>query len=246
MKKTLTKVNKHKRDKDVKLDPNYEENHIYLINGKSYLDQGYKSVTEFMEQFFETFDADGVVDKYYDGWQENEHPKYFGMSKEEIILSWKTKGEIARDRGTAMHKVFERYINKDVEDEESREILSFLNWYKHEVSEPFRTEYTVYGAEERLIGNMDFIYKNKEDEMCIVDYKCSGVPSSTSYGKKCVGLNLPDTKIMRNTIQLNIYKYLLEKYYDLEIKHIYNLYIKDYNCQFVEQKILNMGSIMFN
>lgn len=238
----LSNKNKHKRDKCVKLHPDYEDNHIYLINGESHIDLGYKSVTGFIEQFFEKFNPDEVVDKYYDRWQSTLHPKYFGKSKEEIILSWKINGEQARDRGSAMHEVFENYVNNN-KTEDVSELLSFISWYKQEVLEPFRAEYTVYGEEENIIGNIDFIYKNKEGETCLVDYKCSGVPSDNAYGRKCAILNLPDTKIAKNTIQLNIYKYLLEKYYGLDIKHIYNLYIKDYNCQFVEQKILNMEPI---
>lgn len=239
----LDKKNIHKRDKQVKLHPDYEENHIYLIKGKSHIDDGYKSVTGFIDKFFETFDADAVVDKYYDRWQDDASHKYFGRSKEDIILLWEIKGKEARDRGTNMHEVFEYYANEKEVDKELPELLSFINWYNLEVLDPFRTEYTVYGEEEKIVGNIDFIYTNKAGEMCIVDYKCSGVPNNFSYGKKCKVLGLPDTKIAKNTLQLNIYKYLLEKYYGLEIKHIYNLYIKDYNCQLVEQKVLDINPI---
>lgn len=239
----LIKENKHERDEHVELDPNYDENHIYLIKGKSHLDEGYLSATTFLGQFFESFDPQAVVDKYYDRWQDKEHPKYFGKSKEEIIQSWKANGKEASSRGTHMHASFEDYVNDDNFDVDLPELGSFVNWYNLEVENPFRTEYTVYGEDEKIVGNIDFIYTNKEGEMCIADYKCSAVPSNVAYGKKCKVLGLPDTKIAKNTLQLNIYKYLLEKYYGLEIKHLYNLYIKDYNCQFVEQDILDIKSL---
>ncbi len=239
----LHNKNKNKRDKYAKMHKDYEENHVYLINKKSHVELGYLSVTSFIEQFFEKFNPNEIVDKYYNKWQKTNHPKYFGISKEEIIQSWKENGEDARDKGTEMHSVFEDYVNGG-EVIGLEELSAFIGWYNGEVSEPFRTEYTVYGTKERLVGNIDFIYLNKNGEMCVIDYKRSDVPNSYSFGKMCNGINMPDTKKSKNTIQLNIYKYLLEKYYGLEIAHIYNLYIKEGNCEFVEQKIININEIL--
>lgn len=222
----------------------YEENHIYLINGKSHVDLGYLSVTRFIEQFFESFNPDEIINKYYDKWQENSHPKYANMSKEEIATSWVEKGKQASSRGTEMHAVFEDYVNDVEVDNSLEELPAFLKWYEGEVLEPFRTEYTVYGGDEKIVGNIDFIYQNKSGDMCVVDYKRADVPNSFSFGKFCTGINLPDNKKSKNTVQLNIYKYLLEKYYGLEIIHIYNLYIKEDKCEFVEQKIIDMEELL--
>ena len=237
--------NEHKRDKYVKLHPDYDENHIYLINGKSHIELGYESVTTFMEQFFEKFDADKIIDKYYNNWQKRKHKKYFKLSKEEIINLWKDNGKKARDKGLIVHKIFEDYVNENEVNKELDETLNFINWYELEVSKPFRTEYTVYGEKERIIGNIDFIYYNKKDELCMVDYKCTDVPNNYQFLNMCEKIDMPDTKKSKHTVQLNLYKYLLEKYYDLKIKYIYNLYIKDNNWEFVKQDIINVNN-MFN
>ena len=236
-------MNKNKRDKNVKLHPDYENNHIYLINGKSHIQLGYKSVTTFMEQFFEKFDANKIIDKYYEKWQKNKHKKYFKKTKQDIIDLWEHKGKKAREKGLLIHKAFEDYVNKDEVYKDSTEMLNFINWYDAEVSKPFKTEYTVYGDKEKIIGNIDFVYYNKKNELCIVDYKCSDVPSSYSFGKRCVGIDMDDTKKSHHVLQLNLYKYLLEKYYDVKVKHIYNLYIKNLNVVFVKQKVINVGDI---
>ncbi len=238
-KKILSEKNKFKQDKNIKMHKNYDKNHVYLINGKSHLELGYKSVTAFRNQFFEEFDAEKVIEKYYKLWQENEHPQYFGLSKEEIILFW----EINRDKGTAMHRVFEEVVNDKKTDKDLVELPKFIDWYKSEVSEPFRTECTVYGAEEMIIGNIDFIYINRLGEICIVDYKHSNAPENEYIGRMCIGIDMPDTKSSKHTLQLNLYKYLLEKYYELDIKHIYNLYIKEDKCEFVEQDIVNLDCL---
>lgn len=242
----LEEKNKHKRDKYVCMHEDYEENHIYLIHGKSHLDTGYRSVTTFLEQFFEDFDPKAVVDKYYKGWQEKKHKKYFELSKKDILKLWKANGLDARDKGTDMHLGFEQYVNDlAIEYLETKELINFMNWYDIEVSEPFRTEYTVYGSKEKIVGNIDFIYKNQKGETCIVDYKRSKVPSNFSFGKTCVGLDLPDTKVSKHMVQLNLYKYLLEKYYGLEIKHLYNLYIREDKCVFLERDIIDLKDILW-
>jgi len=240
---SLEKINAHKNDSHVSLHDDYENNHVYLIDGVSHKRLGYKSVTTFIGKFFSEFNGAMIVNKYYDKWMKDKESKYYGMSKAEIFKLWKDNGQIARDDGTILHKAFEDFVNKDFEVFELPEFPNYVKWYSKEVGEPFRTEYTVYGPEELVIGNIDFIYKDKNGDMCIVDYKRTDVPSNSSYGKECLGLSLPDNKASKNTVQLNLYKYLLEKYYDVKIKHIYNLYIKNDKCKFVERDTINMQEV---
>lgn len=239
-KRKLSEKNKFKQDKTVKMHKNYDKNHIYLIKGKSHIEQGYKSVTAFIEQFFEEFDAEVVVEKYYERWQENRHPQYFGLSKEDVILFW----EVNKDKGTDMHRKFEEWVNDKRKNKDLEELPRFIKWYKSEVLEPFRTECTVYGTKEKIIGNIDFIYINLRGEMCIVDYKRSNAPNSEYSSRSCIGIDMPDTKKSKHILQLNLYKYLLEKYYGLNIKHLYNLYMKEDRCEFVEQEIIDLGVIL--
>ena len=104
----LEKINKHERDKRITFD---EEPHIYYVDGEAYGD----SVTGFVHSFFDGFDGDAIVKKYYDYWQSNENHKYFGMTKQEILDSWKNNP--AADLGTQLHKKIEDFYNgKKIED----------------------------------------------------------------------------------------------------------------------------------
>ena len=235
-----------KRGKRVKCHPNYKKNHIYLIDSKSHIELGYQSVTSFLEQFFEKFDAEKVIEKYYERWQENKHKIYFGMTKEEISTSWKNKGIRVREMGTIAHKIFEDVAEGNKPREKIEEINKFTYWYNQEVLKALKTEHIVYGEEELLIGAVDLIYLNNEGDVCIVDYKRSSIPDEDDYGRKCKLFNLPDTKKTKHTLQLSLYKYLLEKYYNVEIKHIYNLYIKGNNYEFIEQQAINVGRRLFD
>jgi len=238
------KKNEHERDNHVCMHENYEDNHVYLINGHSHLDLGYKSVTTFIADFFSKFDADAIINKYWGKWQNDKSSKYYQMSKDDICTTWKKSGEEACNSGTIMHEMFEYYVNEWAIRDPTVEIHNFKEWYVSEVSEPIRTEYTVYGDYEKIVGNIDFVYKNKKGETCIVDYKRTDVPDNNSYGKKCKGINLPDNKRSKHRMQLNIYKYLLEKYYDMKISHIYNLYIKDSNCDFIEHELMDVDKLI--
>ena len=75
-----------------------EENHTYsLLNS----DVNFQSVTEFIHKFFKPFEENVVAKKLT-----STHPKYKGMSIEELINSWNAR----RDRGTLVHKQIEDFI----------------------------------------------------------------------------------------------------------------------------------------
>lgn len=238
----LAKKNKHKRDRYVKLHPDYENNHIYLIHRQPHTEKGYKSVTTYIKQFFDEFDTNEIIDTYYEKWQETKHPNYYGLSKNEIKDLWEEKRDIAAKEGTAMHQLFEDFANYQPSKSDIKSFLSeaknWVEWFVNNNITPFRTEYTVYGAKEKLVGNIDFIFLNEDGEFCIADYKRATPPSEDTFGRVCKGINLPHNNRSKHIIQLNIYKQLLEKYYDLKIAKLYNIYAKEDNFTIIEQPII--------
>lgn len=223
----LAKQNPHKRDKYVREHEDYAENHIYMIRGKSHIDRGYKSTTSWLKQFFEEFDSDAVIEQYYDKWQERDHTEYAGLSKEEIKQKWEDNRDDAATKGTHMHLQFEMWAN-DEPVEYVQELPQFLKWVKDEGIKPWRTEITIYSPKYRIVGNVDLIAEDKNGDLIIVDYK-RAEPKETSFGKKCKGpmSKYPHTDATKHALQLEIYKKILEDLYDVKIKGLYNLYIKE-------------------
>ena len=68
----LKSLHSHERDKNIFFE---EKGHIYTING----DKGYTSVTTWLKQFFNKFDAEKIINRMMKSpkWPES---KYYGMT----------------------------------------------------------------------------------------------------------------------------------------------------------------------
>ena len=103
-------------------------------------------------------------------------------------------------------------------DESSQEMKSLLSYVKTLVGLiAFRTEWCIFGDEERLAGSIDFVAENADHELVIFDWKRSrGLPEkySNRWQKMRTPLcHLDDAQGIHYRLQLNIYKYLLQNYY---------------------------------
>jgi hypothetical protein len=119
-----------------------------------------------------------------------------------------------------MHRNIELYSNGIPIVDDSKEFSYFLLFkekFKH--LEPFRTEWFIYDKEYRIAGSIDMIYKDTNDDTYhIYDWKRTKPFKAKSYHDD-VGYGLfseiPNTNLWHYTLQLNVYKYLLEKNYDI-------------------------------
>lgn len=237
----LSKKNSHKRDLLVKESNNYAVDHIYLIQNKSHIELGYKSVTSFIKMFFEEFDADKIINKYLNYWKKTNHPLYGDKSKEDIKQLWDLKRDVSAELGTYMHRQFELYYNDEEYDTEIKEFIPFQNEIEKLVKQAYRTEWTVFMEEIKIVGNIDLVFINKDNEYCILDYKRMTTPEPNKYGQRCYIIDYFDDDITKHMLQLNIYKYILEAKYGIKIKHLYNMYVKNNDCEIVERDIIDVN-----
>lgn len=220
----LAFVNEHARDKGIVFD---EPSHTYTVNGSS---KGYISCTGFIHSFFGHFDADAIIDKMMASpkWPQN---KYFGMTKAQIKKTWSDNGANASGAGTAMHLAIEQYYNGAAADippeimatREWSHFMAFWDKFKDEI-EPFRTEWEVYVEEIKLAGSIDGIFRSKKDGSFLVyDWKRSKEIKMTNDFQSGLGplAHLPDCNYWHYSLQLNVYRYILERYYGLTISDMY-------------------------
>jgi ATP-dependent exoDNAse (exonuclease V) beta subunit len=127
-------------------------------------------------------------------------------------------------------ELLEMYEN--VNKEQFSEIYNTREWdhFLHFVStypdlKPYRTEWMIYDEECKIAGSIDMVYINEDGTLSIYDWKrCLTIEKTSGWNKygieECVN-HLPDTNFWHYSLQLNIYKNILEKNYGVEISQLF-------------------------
>lgn len=216
----LAEKNPHERDSHISFD---EGPHIYTIDG----DSSFTSVTSWNHSHFPHFDADKIIGNMMRSrkWPQS---KYFGMTPTEIKKMWNENGNQASAAGTKMHYDIECFYNDmDVEVEEDCIEWQYFEKFEDDYGskmEPYRTEMMVWDKELQFAGSIDMLYKNEDGTLSIYDWKrCKEIKKDNSFEKattECIK-HLPNSNYWHYSLQLNTYKYLLEKNYGVTIKEMY-------------------------
>lgn len=214
--------NAHPRDANLKFD---EPTHVYTIEG----DSNYTSVTTFIHSFFHHFDADKVISKMRQGKNWGPENQYYGLTDQEIKDGWVANGKQAAELGTLMHLNIEYYYNGlpftqgFVETKEYQLFQEYLA--DHKEYKPFRTEWAVYTKRYRLAGSIDMVYIDPKNpkKIIIADWKrAKEIKFSNKWEKGYPPLNdIDDCNYWHYTLQLNIYRMILEKYYDKRVSEMF-------------------------
>jgi len=214
-----------------------DEPHKYFIDGCcAYI----LSATTFISAFLPKFDGPAQAVSTFSGktFRDTVHRpshKYHGCtSPEDIQERWTYWANL----GTWLHANIESYFNhepfevhpENVEPyRQFKELFSDEDWVDWE---PFRTEWSIFDPETLIAGQIDFLgmINPQNGHVVIVDWKrCEsigdccfnrfrGLPPSVGYGV-CSGLE--NSKWVKYSLQLNLYKYILEKNYGLYVKKMY-------------------------
>ena len=240
----LKNKNKHIRDNDIDFQ---EEGHVYTIKKK----RGYHSVTTIVHKAFRKFNSDKIIDNMMKSknWKDS---KYYGMTKNEIKILWKKNGAEAANLGTIMHYLFEYHYNDmynsslDIHPKEFQNFMNsksykdtieykyFMNFINdHEDLTAYRTEWSVYNEDKNIVGSIDMVAMNEDGTVSIYDWKrCKNIEKDNCYNKYSIvdGLfHIMDTNYWHYTLQLNLYKYILESKYDLIVKDLHLIVIHPEN-----------------
>ena len=242
---TLKEINPHPRDKYIKF---YEENHVYKVKG----DKTYTSVTTFVHRLFPYFNEDNIIDKMMNSsnWKNS---KYFGMTKQDIKNLWKKNRIESASLGTSLHQYIEDlYNNKDHKEKQlitrnnNIEYDYFYNFHdEHKHLLPFRTEWTVFDEYYKISGSIDMTFMNNDGTISIYDWKrCKKIETENPFKKfaKYPNFDLDDNNYTHYSLQLNIYKFILEKNYNVKIKDMFliALHPENENKNYEKIQVFNM------
>jgi ATP-dependent exoDNAse (exonuclease V) beta subunit len=237
LKSRLKSRNPHERDSQIKF---YERGHRYeiLTDPKS----KHTSVTTWIHKHFPRFDADAIIANIFKskGWGPDH--KYWGQSAEQIKASWNAGGLIASSAGTSLHQRIENFMNderciehftthkelyegycSDIKD--LKEWEYFLQFVKdHPELKPYRTEWMIFDEDLKIAGSIDMVYENPDGTLSIYDWKRSkDISRINDWNKFAINPligHMPDTNFWHYSLQLNMYKAILERKYNKNVTNL--------------------------
>jgi hypothetical protein len=212
----LCDINPHPRDSRVRF---VEDTHVYYVDGSC---EGYVSCTTFIHKLFDQFDADKIIAKMMNSknWPAS---AYYGMTPDEIKAQWDANRDAAATAGTLMHANIENYYNGLEHDETSKEWQLFCKFKEdHKTLIPYRSEMIVFAEDLKIAGSIDmlFVVPSDPDGYIIADWKRSKQikhENRWQKGTHPITADLDDTNHNHYSLQLAIYKYLLQNYYGMRI-----------------------------
>lgn len=233
----LATLNKHPRDERIQFQ---EEGHLYTIDGTR---EGWTSCTTFVHGFFGTFDADAIIAKMRGSYRWAQS-KYFGMTDEAIKKQWEENRDGSSTAGTRMHLDIEHFYNAMPPENYTLDAglagLAVDAWAPNPGSEwdyfcafqrdyveklgfvPFRTEWLIFDEEYKVCGSVDMIYKKPDGTLAIYDWKRTKELKTENRYDNGLGplTHLPDVNYWHYTLQLNVYRYILEKHYGYVVSEL--------------------------
>ena len=221
----LRLAHKHPRDDSIRF---VEKTHTYYLREcKIPL-----SVTGLVHTFAAEFDADKAIQCVMQSrrWPRPEYSVEHGgllvpMSPPQIKDLWKANATEAAARGTWLHLQLEVLLNGGKVHENKVELQLFSTLQQMPKLIAFRSEWCVYGEEEQLAGCIDFVAQTPSSDVILFDWKrtkqlrrkyvspWSTMKQPLSHLDDCAGVHY--------RLQLNLYKYLIEKYYGLRVSAMY-------------------------
>lgn len=224
----LASKHQHERDSRIVFE---DEGHKYTIDGVC---GKYTSVTTLVHKQFGKFDADTIIKNMMASpkWRKS---KYFGKTSKEIKKIWDDTGNEAATAGNKLHLDIEYYYNNCPRENDSTEYTYFNNFIKcmdviakrspEKKLIPYRTEWTVFDDDIGLAGSIDMCFTKPDGTIAIYDWKRSKEIKKTSfyvkYSKNPVLSHIPDLNYWHYSLQLNLYKKILERKYGKTVSEMW-------------------------
>lgn len=227
----LANINAHPRDAAITFE---EVEHKYTIQG---MPKHPISTTTLIHIFFAPFNPEAtasiVMDKpnseyfYTPNPALTPHQEHTAREahKAKIVQTWKDAATL----GTLMHADIENFFNglpvKNPTCTEHRWFQMFWQEFQRTNPgwKPFRTEWVIYDENKGVAGSIDFTVVNAAGDLVIMDWKRAKNISKSGFGKYGFGpfTKLQDCNYSHYTLQLNIYRHILETQYHKRVLGMY-------------------------
>jgi hypothetical protein len=192
-----------------------EATHTYSVNGIPFV-----SVTTLLASWFPKFNPTATLRgmRASPSWESS---IYFNMTDDEIIKKWDTDGKLAAKLGTEMHYYIEQYLKGNILDQDSVEIQQFKEFIKTPL-QVHELEWRLFDSTTKITGAIDCACMNKDGTLDLYDWKrCSNMLKTHGFATLPELVHIPSSNYWKYTIQLNMYKYLVEKTTAFKVKNMF-------------------------
>tara|TARA_R110000824_G_scaffold73220_4_gene186487 strand:+ start:10894 stop:11664 length:771 start_codon:yes stop_codon:yes gene_type:complete len=215
----------------------YDKPHEYYIDGVGML-----SATRLIGRFKQEFDSDYWADR---------KAKERKITKEEILKEWKYKADYACEKGTLFHDYAENYLNNkifpypkdkvigilgnnDVEEAFNKLVTLFNKFYQESYGKliPIKSELIVGDEELGICGMVDQLFwNNKTNELQIWDWKTNKEIKRNNRWQKFKEpiSHLDVCEFNTYSLQLSLYRFIIEKNTSLELGDSYIVWFNEKN-----------------
>ena len=117
------------------------------------------------------------------------------------------------------------YCRIDEDISIDREWHHFESFRREHPIVPFRTEWCVFDADAKIAGTIDLLCRCEDGTFQIFDWKRSNRINPDDVNRWASGINglehITDTAYMHYCLQQNLYRYILERNYGLQISRMH-------------------------
>lgn len=232
------------------------ENHAYKIAGFDAC-----SVTEILKKYVKPFDGNYWAEKKSIELQ---------MPALEILKSWELKSKLSKVKGTLVHSYLEAIFMKssfvypedfivkefgfDAIQDNFNLIIPQVDKFITDITDkmyPVVTEFIIGDVDYLVCGTVDQIFYNKKsDKLEIWDWKTNKeIKTISRYYHLGHLSHIPDTEFDHYSLQLSLYKAIIEKNTGLEFGNSYLTWFNENNQEYKIFKVkdyMNEASLILN
>jgi len=223
----------------------YEKEHAYINKLTS---EQYTSVTTHISKFVPKFDRDywavykhlerlGLNPKNRSGTlscdgYDNVDPANFIMDAWDIVESWEAISTQAKEKGTFIHLFLENlFKNKviDVPEKYQGCLKGAWAFYNKCPLYPIFEELIVADDRLKIAGQVDrpFLIDQKERVLDVYDFKTDKEIKFENPWENLNKFNMPNTNFSKYTLQLNMYRFIIERNTKWKVRNLKIVHITD-------------------
>jgi len=182
------------------------------------------SVTRFIDSYFPQFNSVEIAYKCSKG----SNPKYAGKCPLEIAIMWLNTAK----EGNNIHDKIEAYLKG-----ESLQLPKYIKNFLNKLLEGYDflfSEYKIIHEDYKITGRIDAIFKNKKTgKLMICDWKTNDKIDTYNKFENGLGVleHLTNCKLVKYSLQLNLYKALIQDRFDINDCELIIFHIKEHTVE---------------